>query len=162
MYNKSVKKLFKLLLILLLVGIGIFAFQQLNSKPAVEPEPVVEVKIDENGSYTSKEDVSLYIFTYGKLPSNYVSKSEAKKMGWVANKGNLLKVCKGCSIGGDVFTNREGNLPKKEGRKYYECDIDYTGGTRNAKRIVYSNDGLIYYTNDHYNTFELLYGDPNE
>ena len=70
------------------------------------------------------------------------------------------KVCKGCSIGGDSFGNREGQLPKKKGRKYYECDIDYRGGTRNAKRIIWSSDGLIYYTGDHYKTFELLYGEP--
>ena len=119
-----------------------------------------ENKIDKQGKYTSKEDVALYIFTYGELPSNFVSKSKAKKMGWVASKGNLLKVCEGCSIGGDKFTNREKKLPTKKGRQYYECDIDYQGGNRNAKRIVYSNDGLIYYTDDHYNSFELLYGEP--
>ena len=119
-----------------------------------------ENRIDKQGKYTSKEDVALYIFTYGELPSNYVSKSKAKQMGWVASKGNLLKVCEGCSIGGDVFTNRQKILPTSKGRTYYECDIDYEGGTRNAKRIVYSNDGLIYYTDDHYNTFELLYGEP--
>ena len=119
-----------------------------------------ENKIDKDGRYTSKEDVALYIFTYGELPSNYVSKAKARKMGWVASKGNLLKVCEGCSIGGDVFTNREKTLPTSKGRTYYECDIDYEGGTRNSKRIVYSNDGLIYYTDDHYNSFELLYGEP--
>lgn len=160
------KKIIKLLLILLLVGLGIATYAYFNSEhinePTVVETPTVQEKIDENKSYTSKEDVALYIYTYNKLPSNYVSKKQAKEMGWVASKGNLLKVCEGCSIGGDKFTNREKKLPTKKGRQYYECDIDYEGGNRNAKRIVFSNDGLIYYTDDHYNTFELLYGDPNE
>lgn len=155
------KRLFKILLVIVLICLGFFAYSLFsNRQDPIIDNPVVEVQIDENGHYTSKEDVALYIHTYNKLPENYVSKSKAKDMGWVASKGNLLKVCEGCSIGGDKFTNREGNLPKKKGRQYYECDIDYEGGTRNAKRIVYSNDGLIYYTDDHYNTFELLYGEP--
>ena len=116
--------------------------------------------IDENGTYTSKEDVALYIYTYGKLPSNFVTKNKAKDLGWVASKNNLQDVCEGCSIGGDSFGNREGLLPKKDGRKYYECDIDYHGGARNEKRIVFSNDGLVYYTDDHYNSYTLLYGEP--
>lgn len=155
------KKYIKYILIALLLAISIFAYISFSNKqdPIID-NPVVEVTIDEDGHYTSKDDVALYIHTYNKLPDNYVSKSKAKNMGWVASKGNLLKVCKGCSIGGDKFTNREGNLPKAKGRQYYECDIDYDGGTRNAKRIVYSNDGLIYYTDDHYKTFELLYGEP--
>ncbi|MBR4421200.1 MAG: ribonuclease, partial [Erysipelotrichaceae bacterium] len=123
-------------------------------------EPVSVETIREDGTYTSKEEVALYIHTYGKLPSNYITKNEAKKKGWEASKGNLNKVCPGFSIGGDRFSNYEGYLPEKEGRKYYECDIDYQSGTRNGKRIIYSNDGLIYYTGDHYNTFELLYGEP--
>ncbi|MBQ6335372.1 MAG: ribonuclease [Erysipelotrichaceae bacterium] len=155
------KKLIRSLILLLLLGIGLYLGSQfLFSTQNVIEEPVVEEKIDVDGAYTSKEDVALYIATYGKLPSNFVTKAEAKKMGWEASKGNLQKVCKGCSIGGDSFSNREGILPKKKGRKYYECDIDYQGGTRNAKRIVFSNDGLIYYTEDHYNSYELLYGEP--
>lgn len=114
--------------------------------------------IDENGTYNSKDDVALYIYTYGHLPSNYVTKSEARDAGWEG--GSLEDFFPGCSIGGDVFGNREGILPEKSGRKYYECDIDTKGKkSRGAKRIVYSNDGLIYYTDDHYETFTLLYGE---
>ena len=116
--------------------------------------------IDEKGHYTSKEDVALYIHTYNRLPDNYISKNKARQLGWVASKGNLQQVCKGCSIGGDKYNNYENILPSKNGRQYYECDIDYDGGKRNAKRIVFSNDGLIYYTGDHYKSFELLYGEP--
>ena len=126
--------------------------------PEVIVEPVSS-KIDEDGTYTSKEDVSLYLYTYQKLPSNYISKNEARKLGWVAEKENLWDVCKGCSIGGDVFQNREGLLPKKKGRTYYECDIDYKGDSRGAKRIVWSDDGLIFYTDDHYQSYTQLYGE---
>ena len=157
-------KLLRILLIALLITLGVFFFINVNQSNNTntnnnQPE-IVETTIAEDGKYTSKEDVALYIHTYNKLPSNYVNKNDAKKLGWVASKGNLTKVCEGCSIGGDVFGNREKILPSEEGRTYYECDIDYVEGTRNAKRIVYSNDGLVYYTEDHYNTFELLYGEP--
>lgn len=111
----------------------------------------------EDGSYTSMAEVSEYIHEYGHLPDNYITKNEAKKLGWVASKGNLSIVAPGKSIGGDTFGNREGKLPKKKGRRYYECDIDYTGGERNGKRIIYSDDGLIYYTEDHYDSFEQIY-----
>ncbi|MCQ2530778.1 MAG: ribonuclease [Lachnospiraceae bacterium] len=114
--------------------------------------------VREDGEYTSKEEVAEYIYLYGHLPSNYITKDEAEDLGW-KSKGNLDKVAPGKSIGGDKFGNREGILPTAKGRKYYECDIDYKKGSRNAKRIVFSNDGLVYYTEDHYETFELLYGE---
>ena len=115
------------------------------------------LSVEEDGTYTSKEEVALYIHTYGKLPSNYVTKKDAQAAGWDNKKGNLQDVIPGASIGGDRFGNYEGLLPEKKGRKYYECDIDYEGGYRGAKRIIYSNDGLIYYTEDHYESFEALY-----
>ena len=114
--------------------------------------------VSEDGEYTSKEEVALYIHLYNHLPGNYITKKEAQDLGWDSSKGNLNTVAPGKSIGGDKFGNREGLLPKKSGRVYYECDIDYKKGSRNAKRIVFSNDGLIYYTEDHYETYELLYG----
>lgn len=116
-------------------------------------------KIEEDGTYTSKDEVAAYLYEYGHLPSNYITKKEAKKLGWVSSEGNLDEVAPGMSIGGDYFGNYEGNLPEAEDRDYYECDIDFDGSYRNSKRIVYSNDGLIYYTEDHYETFELLYGE---
>lgn len=122
---------------------------------AAEPE---QTAIDEDGEYTSKEDVALYIHTYGKLPKNFIKKSEAKKLGWEG--GSLEPYAPGRSIGGDRFGNYEGLLPEAEGRRYTECDIDTMGrSSRGAKRIVFSNDGLIYYTGDHYKSFELLYGE---
>lgn len=117
------------------------------------------VKLDEDGHYTSKEDVALYIYIYDKLPDNYITKQEARDLGWESSQGNLWEVSDKKSIGGDRFGNREGKLPSAEGRQYYECDINYQGGYRGAERLVYSNDGLIYYTDDHYDSFTLLYGD---
>lgn len=114
--------------------------------------------IDENGSYTSKDDVALYIHVYGHLPSNFITKKEAEKLGW--SGGSLEPYASGKCIGGDRFGNYEGLLPKKTGRSYTECDIDTLGKkSRGAKRIVFSNDGLIYYTDDHYASFTLLYGE---
>ena len=115
--------------------------------------------IVEEGKYTSKDEVAAYIKKYNRLPKNYITKKEAISKGWDSSKGNLWDVTDKMSIGGDYFGNREGVLLKADGRKYYECDIDYAGSYRNAKRIVYSNDGLIYYTDDHYDSFTLLFGE---
>lgn len=127
----------------------------------IPDDTVSKKKLDPNGSYTSKDDVALYIHQYGKLPSNFITKKKAQEKGWTG--GGLDKYFPGKSIGGDYFGNYEGLLPKKKGRTYTECDIDTKGKkSRGAKRIIFSNDGLIYYTDDHYESFTLLYGDPNK
>lgn len=130
-----------------------------NSGAQSTEEQGTEAPLSEDGVYTSKEEVAAYIALYGHLPDNFITKKEAKALGWVSSKGNLGEVAPGKSIGGDYFGNFEGHLPEKEGRDYHECDVDSDGGFRGAKRIVYSNDGLVYYTEDHYETFELLYGE---
>lgn len=115
----------------------------------------------ESGSYNSKDDVALYIHTFGHLPPNYLTKKEAQALGW--KSGSLDKVAPGKAIGGNRFGNYEGLLPEKEGRFYTECDIDTVGKSkRGAKRIVFSNDGLIYYTEDHYENFTLLFGEEDK
>ena len=125
----------------------------------IQENTVEENKIDEDGSYTDKKNVALYIHTYGKLPQNYINKKTAESMGWSSGEA-VSSFAPGKSIGGDRFGNYEGLLPKKKGRTYYECDIDaYGKKSRGAKRIVFSNDGLVYYTEDHYESFELLYGE---
>ena len=124
---------------------------------ADEPEET-ESLLDPDGWYYSAEDVALYLVTYGELPSNFITKNEAQDLGWEG--GSVQKYREGAAIGGDKFGNREGLLPKADGRQYYECDIDTDGeSSRGAKRLVYSNDGLIYYTEDHYESFILLYGE---
>lgn len=112
----------------------------------------------EDGSYSSRDDVALYIHTYGRLPGNFITKSEARELGW--SGGSVEQYAPGMCIGGDRFGNYEGLLPEKKGRTYTECDIDTLGqSSRGAKRIIFSNDGLIYYTDDHYASFTLLYGE---
>ena len=126
-----------------------------QAPPADEQE---EAALPEDGVYDSKEDVALYLHLYGHLPDNYITKKEAEALGW--SGGSLEPYAPGKCIGGSRFGNYEGLLPAAEGRKYTECDIDTLGAERRgAKRIVFSNDGLIYYTGDHYETFELLYGE---
>ncbi len=131
---------------------------QPETEPETEPTPDLP---DEDGTYDDRDNVALYIHTYGKLPPNYITKREAEDLGW--SGGSLEKYAQGKCIGGSKFGNYEGLLPKAKGRQYYECDIDTLGEkSRGAKRIVYSNDGLIYYTDDHYESFELLYGEEDE
>ena len=116
-------------------------------------------QITPDGTYTAKEEVALYIMTYGCLPENFITKDEARALGWEG--GGLEPYASGMCIGGDRFGNYEGLLPDAPGRTWTECDIDTLGkDSRGAKRIVFSNDGLIYYTDDHYESFELLYGEP--
>ncbi len=114
-----------------------------------------EPELDPDGVYTSKEDVALYLHLYGELPRNFMTKSEARELGW--SGGGLDRYADGMCIGGDQFGNYEGLLPEGS---YHECDVDTLhADSRGAKRIVYSDDGRIYYTEDHYESFELLYGE---
>jgi hypothetical protein len=116
--------------------------------------------VTEDGVYDSKEEVALYIHLYGHLPSNYITKKDAEALGWPG--GSLEPYAPGKCIGGSYFGNYEEKLPKAKGRTWTECDIDTLGAEkRGAKRIIFSNDGLIYYTDDHYETFELLYGEED-
>ena len=117
-----------------------------------------EAAIEYGQTYTTAEDVALYLHTYDELPPNFITKKAAKALGWPG--GSLEEYAPGKCIGGDRFGNYDGLLPEKEGRSYKECDIDTLGAEkRGAKRLVWSNDGLIYYTDDHYETFTLLYGE---
>ena len=111
--------------------------------------------IKKNGTYDQKDDVAEYLSIYKKLPKNYIKKEEAKRLGW--SGGSVERVAPGKAIGGDHFGNYEKKLPNKKGRSYYECDIDTLGKkNRGPKRIIYSDDGLIYYTGDHYDTFQKM------
>jgi len=133
--------------------------EETTSAPEITSTPeTASAPIDEDSYYYSRDDVALYLHTYNKLPSNFITKAEAEELGW--SGGSVERYLEGAAIGGDKFGNREGLLPQKSGRTYRECDIDTNGASsRGAKRIVYSNDGLIYYTDDHYESFTLLYGE---
>jgi hypothetical protein len=151
---------------LLLVALYLFLSQSPEAPEAAEPltpaesitvqapdEVLEQPVIDEDGSYTTKEDVALYIHTYGKLPPNFITKKQAEKLGW--SGGSLEPYAPGKCIGGNYFGHYEGILPDGE---YRECDIGTLGKkSRGAKRLIYSDDGRIYYTSDHYKTFTQLY-----
>lgn len=162
--KKWITLLLALLLTFLLTACGGTqeeVIQKTESNETVETESLGEIQaLSENGVYTTKEDVALYIYQYGHLPANFITKKEAEKLGWPG--GSLELYAPGKCIGGSRFGNYEGILPEADGRTYTECDIDTLGASkRGAKRIVFSNDGLIYYTEDHYETFELLYGEES-
>ena len=136
-----------------------------TAKPASKPKATAPPEEEEpfvtfGEEYSDKEHVAAYLRAFQELPPNYITKKEAQALGWVSSQGNLWEVAPGKSIGGDRFGNYEGQLPEAKGRKYFECDIDYAldqeryRGGRNGKRIIFSSDGLIFFTEDHYNTFE--------
>ena len=121
------------------------------------PAPTAEEHANDSKS-KHRDDVALYLHIYGHLPDNFISKTKARKLGW--SGGSLEPYAPGKCIGGGEYQNLEGLLPEAPGRVYHECDIDTLGKkSRGAKRIVWSNDGLIYYTDDHYESFTLLYGE---
>lgn len=128
-----------------------------SDKETVTESNIEKISVEKDGRYTTPEDVAEYIHTFGTLPSNFITKKEAQKLGWDSKNGNLWDVTDQMSIGGDYFGNYEGLLPEADGRKYTECDVNYEGGYRGSERIIFSNDGLIFYTNDHYKTFTQLY-----
>ena len=173
--NQSLKRGLVLILIALVIfGALYFTRDQAPQTPIQTAEPEISADItaapteapqetdasdsnllDESGSYTSKEDVALYLHQYGHLPPNFITKKEAQSLGW--SGGSLENYAPGMCIGGDRFGNYEGTLPRGN---YHECDINTLGKSkRGAERIVFSNDGLIFYTGDHYESFELLYGE---
>ncbi|MDY0234724.1 MAG: ribonuclease domain-containing protein [Gudongella sp.] len=149
------KNLLIIAIMLALIVSGCSSNNTIVEEPQTE-ETELET-LEESGYYYETEDVALYLHTYNRLPENYITKSEANELGWDSQEGNLWDVADGYVIGGDNFGNREKLLPIKEGRKYYEADVNYEGGYRGADRLVYSDDGLVFYTEDHYESFEQLY-----
>ncbi len=124
-----------------------------DAKPAAESADA----LDESAAYLTRDDVAAYLHQFGHLPDNYLTKTAAKKLGWKSGKDNLGAVAPGCAIGGSDFSNREGALPEAKGRTWKECDVNTVNGARGAERLVFSNDGLIYYTSDDYQSFTRLY-----
>ena len=121
---------------------------------------VYEEPADEKGSkgpIIEPQAIADYIFEHGELPDNFITKKEAQNLGWDSSWNYVSDVAPGKSIGGDKFGNYEGRLPSKKGRQWYEADCYYTTGKRNAYRILFSNDGLVYYTDDHYETFTQMF-----
>lgn len=172
---RKINKVLGMLFLIFLCGL---LFAACGEKTAVEERPVsteteslplekeeetesasedTTIYVVEGGIYYDMESVAEYIHLYQMLPENYITKQEARNRGWDSDKGNLWKVTDKMVIGGDRFGNREGLLPEELGREYYECDVNYDGGFRTGERLVYSNDGLIFYTDDHYESFTQIY-----
>ena len=146
------KRILSLLLALLLLLTNLCAIAEVlvDEYSAMTDDVYVEYGYD----YNTPEEVALYLHAFEELPPNYITKNDAQDLGWDSRSGNLWDVAYGYSIGGDRFGNREGLLPDGS---WYECDVNYSGGYREAERLVFSDDGMICYTNDHYNSFDVLY-----
>lgn len=142
------------------------ATQPPTAKPTATPRPTAEpTRPPENRGgapefqlpVTDPQQIVNYLAIYGELPENFITKSEAKALGWDSRYNYVGDVAPGKSIGGDRFGNYEGLLPDKKGRKWYECDANYRGRKRGAERVLFSSDGLYYYTDDHYQTFTQMF-----
>ncbi|WP_347253380.1 ribonuclease domain-containing protein [Leminorella grimontii] len=148
-----------LLVVFLLLIIGGLAFNFLHSSNGgisdgaaggISSSSQVVQDIDR---LTQRQTVVNYVREHGRLPDYYITKSQARSQGWDARDGNLCSVLPGKAIGGDRFSNREKRLPQAKGRTWFEADINYRCGHRGAERLLYSDDGLIYVTIDHYQRF---------
>lgn len=155
--DKKIISLIGILVIAILGGLfGIGAISDVSNATdtTLTADNSTNLSITENGEYVTAPEVAAYIKQYHKLPNNYITKKEAQNLGW--SGGPLKSYAPGKSIGGDVFTNRQGILPHSE-KKYIECDIEANGTNRGAKRIVYSTENYkVYYTDDHYSTFKEI------
>ena len=159
------KHLATLLFAALLSALLLFALgEPLPAEEVLEDNLVAmtdDCEVEYGLSYSAPDEVALYIHVFQQLPVNYLTKSEAQDLGWISSKGNLWDVTDHRSIGGDRFGNREGLLPKAKGRQWYECDVNYDPdddhGRRGGERVLFSNDGLVYYTDDHYASYTMLY-----
>lgn len=127
--------------------------KQAGQKSTVQEPAAKDSAVQESEDPRSPEFVASVLRKTGKLPDRFLSKKEARQLGWVPEQGNLNEVAPGKSIGGDHFGNYEGKLPEKKGRSYREADVHDSPNRRGAERLVFSNDGLIFYTPDHYKTF---------
>ncbi len=155
MSKKHNKKLdLKSLLAFAVVALLLLAARHFGLLPSEEPGSAAPAV---SGALIDPQEIADYVFTHGELPDNFITKKEAQALGWDSSRNDVSDVAPGKSIGGDRFGNYEGLLPSAKGRIWYEADANYRGGNRGAERIVYSNDGLIYYTRDHYKTFTQLH-----
>lgn len=145
------KKIGYIILVVVLAG----AFLFFRDQPQAGGEAALRDSIVRSVDQLTREDVVVpYVKKHQRLPEYYIKKGEAREKGWEPAAGNLCDVLPGRAIGGDLFSNREGGLPSAEKRKWFEADLNYKCGRRNADRLLYSSDGLLYVTHDHYKTFE--------
>lgn len=160
---KQKTKLIILITGVLLIGIYLFGIHRTQNQST--PQAITSIRSDNSTStvsesknlsidqLTAEKTVLSFVRINGKLPHYYITKSEARKKGWIASESNLCDVLPGRAIGGDKFSNRENRLPSKKGRTWFEADLNYHCGRRNAHRLLYSSDGLLFVSYDHYKTF---------
>ncbi len=156
--NKLVRLFVLLLAVILLMSGCTASASGKNKKNKATPTPtlVPEATVTP-GPMDAAQELADYIFEHGELPENYIRKKDAEAQGWKTTYRYVGDIGPGITIGGDYFGNYEQKLPVVKGRKYYEADCYYEGGPRNEYRIIYSNDGHVWYTEDHYNTFIELF-----
>ena len=128
-----------------------------GSQAAEPEESQKQTEVQFELPITDPQQIVNYLDLYGELPENFITKDEARALGWDSRQNYVGEVAPGKSIGGDRFGNYEGQLPEKKGRKWYECDANYRGKKRGAERVLFSSDGLYYYTDDHYQTFTQMF-----
>ncbi len=165
------KQMWRRLLALAVVGLVLFAQAALaagGGRNTPTPAPAAETPAPQSaagmtptpvpeGPIIDPQSIADYLFAHGELPDNFITKKEARALGWDSSRNYLSDVAPGMSIGGDYFGNYEGRLPVEQGVEYHEADCWYTGGKRNAYRVIYSNQGRVWYTEDHYETFTELF-----
>ena len=168
--KRATSGIFAILMALLLLILGQQGILPLGTADAPDALPTATIaaaltdsptsaqtQAPQQTAITAPQDIADYIFAHGTLPDNFLTKNEARQLGWDSSQNYVSDVAPGYSIGGDKFGNYEGLLPDASGRKWYEADANYTAGPRGAERILYSSDGLVYYTNDHYQTFTEMH-----
>lgn len=155
MSKKFLMRVFTFVMVVSMMFSSLTSVSAINSKTL--PRITSSVTVEYEREYYSKEEVAMYLYKFGVLPKNYITKSQAKKLGWKAGKNNLWVVSNRKCIGGDIFANCQKLVPAESGRVWFECDVNYNGGGRGNDRIIYSSDGLIYFTCDHYRTASFLF-----
>lgn len=157
--SKPLRRIMLCLCIALAAISGIYSFVVKESDSAGSTSISTAAPSPASSQYTSRDEVAKFICENGHLPSNYVNKSEGKRL-YEAKTGNTFTkwnfnplTTLGVMIGGDDFQNREGRLPPGD---YREADVDYFAENRGTKRLVYTGGCNIYYTSDHYGSFTKL------
>ncbi|WP_186367080.1 ribonuclease [Yersinia aldovae] len=145
-----------LLALAALLGVGGVTARDIGQSPDLERSPITAQTITAPASIeqlTQLKPVVKYLQTHHRLPDFYITKQQARAQGWEPKRGNLCNILPGKAIGGDRFSNRERQLPEAKGRNWHEADVSYRCGHRGSYRLLYSSDGLIYLTQDHYKHF---------
>ncbi|SEQ47278.1 ribonuclease [Rosenbergiella nectarea] len=145
-----------IIVFMLLIGFALKAWHSASTSHNVPPSPSKQTSASSVTANTDPRFVARYLQSHQTLPDYYIRKGEARRKGWVASKGNLCEVLPGRVIGGDRFSNREHRLPEKAGRSWQEADVNFSCGRRNSDRLLFSSDGLIYLTTDHYRSFQQV------